>query len=131
MAVAPWNGPRHQSWLSDTVLTSVMAAVVIVAYIAWEALGTAPQGMVTLVGVAGGALFGAVSGDKRKREQDTERVASRADRKADALAEVADHEHPGTANHVRRAADGDADAWRPSEPNPSAAPPPPGDEGEA
>lgn len=78
-----------------------MAAFVVVVYVVWEAVGTAPQGMITLVGVAGGALFGAVSGDKKKRDADTEHQAARAERtaeraevKADRLVEVAEAAHP-------------------------------------
>lgn len=77
----------------------------IVVYMVWEALGTAPQGMVTLVGLAGGALFGAVSGDRKKRDADVERTANRADStadraeaKADRLAHVAESEHPDTTH---------------------------------
>lgn len=47
-------------------------------YVIWEIVGTAPQGMVTLVGVAGGALFGAATGDKRKRDNETEETATDA-----------------------------------------------------
>lgn len=54
-----------------------------VTYVVWEIVGTAPQGMVTLVGVAGGALFGAVTGDKKKRDNETEKTAVRAEAKAD------------------------------------------------
>ena len=76
--MAPRQGPRHRSWASDTNLSIVFAAVIVVGYIVWELVGEAPQGMITLVGVAGGALFGALSGDKRKRDDDTERTAERA-----------------------------------------------------
>ncbi|AGK86211.1 hypothetical protein SEA_SWEETS_30 [Mycobacterium phage Sweets] len=70
-----------------------MATVVVVAYVIWEIVGEAPQGMVTLVGLAGGALFGAVSGDKRKRVHDVELTAERAEAKADrAVAVVEDQD---------------------------------------
>lgn len=103
--MAAGKGPRHRSWASDTNLTAIMAAVVISGYVVWEIAGTAPQGMVTLVGLAGGALFGAVSGDKKKRDDETERTAGRAEAtadragdQADRLTEVAEHEHPETSH---------------------------------
>ncbi|AOT25141.1 hypothetical protein PBI_TERROR_30 [Mycobacterium phage Terror] len=75
-----------------------MATVVVVAYVIWEIVGEAPQGMVTLVGLAGGALFGAVSGDKRKRVHDVEQTAERAEAKADrAVAVVEDQDHTAPA----------------------------------
>ena len=80
--MAPWNGPRHRSWASDTNLSFLFAGVTIAAYVIWELFGEAPQGMVTLVGLAGGALFGAVSGDKRKRTVETERKAEHAEQVA-------------------------------------------------
>lgn len=71
--------------------------VVVITYIVWELVGEAPQGMVTLVGLAGGALFGAVSGDKNKRVKEVKRTAERAaetadraETKADRLVEVAE-----------------------------------------
>ncbi|ABW88429.1 hypothetical protein SEA_EVANESCE_34 [Mycobacterium phage Evanesce] len=86
--MAPWgNQPRHRTWASDTVLTSAAAVIVIAIYMCWELFGDepAPQGMVTLVGLAGGALFGAVSRDKRKREDEVTQTAERAEAKADRL----------------------------------------------
>jgi hypothetical protein len=103
--VAPWNGPRHRSWASDTNLSLFMAALVVIAYVVWEIVGEAPQGMVTLVGVAGGALFGARTVDKKRREDEVsvkldrvEATADRAEVKADRLVEVAESEHPDTAH---------------------------------
>ncbi|AYD84615.1 hypothetical protein SEA_PAITO_30 [Mycobacterium phage Paito] len=91
--MAAWKGPRHRSWASDTNISLLMAIVVVVAYVIWEIVGEAPQGMVTLVGLAGGALFGAVSGDKRKRDHEIERTAKRAEAKADrAVAVVEDQD---------------------------------------
>ncbi len=99
--MAPWQGPRHRSWASDTNWSLLFAFAVVAGYIAWELVGTAPQGMVTLVGVAGGAVFGAVSGDKKKRDSDVEHraeraeaTADRAEAKADTLAEVVEAAHP-------------------------------------
>lgn len=82
-----------------------MFVVVFVTYIVWEIVGQAPQGLVSLLGVAGGAWFGAVSGDKKKRDADTEATADdakataqRAEVKADRLVAVAEQEHPDTAH---------------------------------
>lgn len=102
--MAAWRGPRHRSRFSDTNLSVVFAALIVGGYVLWELVGTAPQGMVTLVGVAGGALFGAVSGDKKKRDAETEQTADRAEAtadraevKADRLVEVAEAAHPEIA----------------------------------
>lgn len=102
--MAPWNGPRHRSWLSDTRLSLYFAIAIVVTYVIWEIVGEAPQGMVTLVGLAGGALLGGISGDKRKREHERDRevedardTADRAEAKADRAGAVAEVEHPETA----------------------------------
>ena len=98
--MAPWKGPRHKTWASDTFIATVVAAFVVVTYVVWEIVGTAPQGMITLVGVAGGALFGAVSGDKKKRERDTEETAQEAKtvaERAEAAANRAVEESSGPA----------------------------------
>lgn len=112
--MAPWQGPRHRSWASDTTLSFAFAVVVIVTYVVWEIVGEAPQGMVTLVGLAGGAIFGAVSGDKKKRDHDTERKADRAEAtadraevKADRLTAVAEAEHPDVTHASGLPVDGD------------------------
>ena len=91
--MAPWQaGRRHRSWLSDTNLSLIFAFAVVAGYVLWELVGTAPQGMVTLVGLAGGALLGGLTGDKRKREadrdadvKDAKDTAHRAEEKADRL----------------------------------------------
>lgn len=61
----------------------MFAGGIIATYVVWEAVGEAPQGMVTLVGIAGGALFGAVSADKNKRAAETEQRVERVERRAD------------------------------------------------
>ncbi|WP_431231462.1 hypothetical protein ACQ856_18040 [Mycolicibacterium psychrotolerans] len=104
--MSPWGDrPRHRVWwASDTFWTFLAAVVVIAVYIVWEIVDTAPQGMVTLVGLAGGAVFGAATGDKRKRDADVSNTADRAETKADrandkadALTRVAEREHPEDA----------------------------------
>ncbi|AKF14532.1 hypothetical protein SEA_CAMBIARE_30 [Mycobacterium phage Cambiare] len=102
--MAAWNGPRHRSWASDTRLSLYFAIAIVVTYVIWEIVGEAPQGMVTLVGLAGGALLGGLSGDKSKREaeraadvKDAQETAHRAEVKADRAGAVAEVEHPDTA----------------------------------
>lgn len=102
--MAPWTrGRRHESRIwSDTGLSIAFAVIIIVSAGLWEGLHPpTPQWLVTLVGIAGGALFGAVSGDKRKRDRVTEQTADRAEEtanraevKADRLVAVAEQEHP-------------------------------------
>lgn len=104
----PWkSGRRHESWFfSDTGLSIMFAVAIIVMAGCWEAFNPpTPQWLVTLVGIAGGALFGAVSGDKRKRDRVTEQTAHRAEEtadraevKADRLVQVAEQEHPQTTH---------------------------------
>lgn len=101
--MAPWKGPRHRSWASDTNLTLLFAGVIIAIYLIWESVGEVPQGMVTLVGLAGGALFGAVSADKSKRNAETERKADHAERIAVQADRKADEAVAGVADGVTRA----------------------------
>ncbi|AHJ86580.1 hypothetical protein Jolie2_30 [Mycobacterium phage Jolie2] len=105
--MAAWHGPRHRSWASDTNLSLIFAFAIVAGYVVWELVGEAPQGMVTLVGLAGGALLGGLTGDKRKREverdrdvKDAQETAHRAEVKAERLAEVARAEHPDEAGRL-------------------------------
>lgn len=109
----PWNGPRHRSWASDTVVFAVIFVIilfttVLVAQLSHQPPPTYLQG---LLGASSAALFGAVGSDKSKREReisdeqliarlratDISEVADRADAKADKLADLARSEHPGHA----------------------------------
>ncbi|QFG10111.1 hypothetical protein PBI_LEMURIA_31 [Mycobacterium phage Lemuria] len=111
--MAPWQaGRRHRSWYSDTNLSLIFAFAIVAGYVVWELFGEAPQGMVTLVGLAGGALLGGLTGDKRKREADRDAdvkdandTAHRAEVKADRAAAVAESEHPATAKRAGLPAD--------------------------
>lgn len=108
--MAPWNsGKRHRSWVfSDTALSIMFAIGIIVMAGCWETFNPpTPQWLVTLVGIAGGALFGAMSGDKRKRDRETDQTANRAEEtanraevKADRLVAVAEQEHPETTHET-------------------------------
>lgn len=98
----------------------MFAGAIVAGYIVWELVGTAPQGMVTLVGVAGGAFFGAVSGDKKKRDADTERKADRAEAtadraevKADRLTDVAEQTHPDETHASGLPTDAQREGGRP------------------
>lgn len=91
--MAPWKGQRHRSWASDTVLSTIGMAVVFVTYVVWEIVSSAPPGLTTLLGVAGGAWFGAMSSDRRKRDRDDrdDRAGERG--RVDRLERVAEYEH--------------------------------------
>lgn len=101
---SPWDGPRHQSWwASNTALTFMLLVILIIATVVSDKFGEPPNYLVGLLGTAAGAFFAAIGSDKEKREKDTRQVAveardtaSRAETKADTLAEVAEAEHPET-----------------------------------
>lgn len=103
--MAPWRGPRHRSWAANTNLAFISAVVIFVTYLVWEAVSTAPPGLVTLLGVAGAAWFGALTDDKKKRDAETSDTANRAEAKADRLTDLAEQEHPGTTRRVREVDD--------------------------
>ncbi|AXN53289.1 membrane protein [Mycobacterium phage Thonko] len=91
---APWNGPRHRSWASNTMLAFYALIVCLIATVATDLVGEPPTYLVGLLGTAAGAFFGAIGTDKQKREDETRETAERAERKADALGDIARHEHP-------------------------------------
>ncbi|AYD82013.1 membrane protein [Mycobacterium phage Saguaro] len=97
----PWQGPRHRSWASNTALSFVMLVVLVIATVISDYFGEPPNYLVGLLGTAAGAFFAAIGTDKEKRDQDVARTATRAEatatraeRKADVLGDVASHEHP-------------------------------------
>lgn len=97
----PWDGPRHRSWASNTVLTFLLLLALIVATVVTDVIGEPPTYLVGLLGTAAGAFFAAIGSDKSKRDgevrdtaTDANDTAHRAERKADALGEVAAREHP-------------------------------------
>lgn len=75
-----------------------MFVIIFITYVVWEMVGQAPQGLVSLLGVAGGAWFGAVSGDKKKREAEVAATAERAEAKADRVAAVTERIDPEAAH---------------------------------
>ena len=103
----PWDGPRHRSWASNTVLTFLLLVIVVIATVVTDMIGEPPTYLVGLLGTAAGAFFTALGSDKGKREADVsatatraEATADRAEGKADALSEVAAHEHPDAIDRV-------------------------------
>lgn len=105
----PWKrGKRHESWASNTKMAWAALAIVFLTYVVWSIVAPpAPTGITTLLGVAGGALFGAVTDEKRRQEYETretadraETVAERAEVKVDKLTEVAEQQHPGSTRGV-------------------------------
>ncbi|QWY84362.1 hypothetical protein SEA_KNOCKER_20 [Mycobacterium phage Knocker] len=96
----PWDGPRHRSWASNTVLTFALLVICIIATVVSDFFGEPPNYLVGLLGTAAGAFFAAIGSDKGKRDADTRDTADRAEHKADRAIEVAEQEHPDT---VRRA----------------------------
>lgn len=108
----PWNGPRHRSWASDTVIFAVVFIVILIITVVTDALNgpdvAAPAYLTGLLGASATALFGAAASDKSKREAeiaaDTKRAntratsinetAVRAEAKVDHLIELAKIDHP-------------------------------------
>lgn len=97
----PWDGPRHRSWASNSVLTFFVLLVCIVATVITDYFGEPPSYLVGLLGTAAGAFFAAVGSDKQKRDievaeeaKTAKHVAQRAEAKADTLAEIAVADHP-------------------------------------
>ncbi|UJQ86541.1 membrane protein [Mycobacterium phage PenguinLover67] len=97
----PWDGPRHRSWASNTVLTFLLLVICIIATVVSDYIGEPPNYLVGLLGTAAGAFFAAIGSDKQKKDQevastarDAQQVAHRAEAKADAGLEVAKAEHP-------------------------------------
>lgn len=91
------NGPRHRSWASNTVISGIMLALLIVVTVWIDSSGDPPDYLVGLLGTAAATFFGAIAGDKAKKDAEVERTASRAEAKADAIVEAVEHEMPGTA----------------------------------
>jgi len=114
---SPFHGPRHRSWLSDTVIFAAVFVIVLLATVITDILnGPAdpPAYLVGLCGAAGSALFGAVSSDKSKREREIIVDAAvakdrslRTEQRVDALVEFAANEHPEDAHRIPPKAAGD------------------------
>jgi hypothetical protein len=81
--VAPWEGPRHRSWAKNTNVAGLFAFVIFVTYAVWEALGTAPQALIGLLGPTVGAWFMASAADDRRERKETKEAADDAKAKAE------------------------------------------------
>lgn len=79
----PWDdGPRHESWASNTMLTFIMLLVCIVATVVTDIIGEPPPYLVALLGTSAGAFFAALGSDRQKRNADVGAKAERAEVKA-------------------------------------------------
>lgn len=85
--MAPWQGPRHDSWASNTVLSGIALLVVLALVMITDYFGDPPAYLTGLLGVAGGTFFGAVGTDKAKREADVAREVEVAKEKVTHIAE--------------------------------------------
>ena len=86
----PWDdGPRHESWASNTMLTFIMLLVCIVATVVTDVIGEPPQYLVALLGTSAGAFFAALGSDRQKRNADARAKAERAEVKADRAEAIA------------------------------------------
>lgn len=114
---APWNGPRYQSWASNTVLSGIVLLILLGVTVAVDALNgpePPPTYLTGLLGLAGGAFFGAAGSDKSKRESDIAKdaqtaktrmidvneTAIRAEDKADKIGKIVADEHPRSAHAI-------------------------------
>jgi hypothetical protein len=99
--VSPWNGPRHRSWASNSVVAGISLGLLLATTLAVDYFGEPPTYLTGLLGTAAGAFFTALGSDKAKRDADVVRTAERAEStanraeiKADTLGRVAAREHP-------------------------------------
>lgn len=71
----PWDGPRHRSWASNTMLAFYTLLACIVATVVSDVFGEPPNYLIGLLGTAAGAFFAAIGTDKQKKEADVEATA--------------------------------------------------------
>lgn len=112
--VSPWEGPRHRSWASNTVLTLIALVAVLAATVTVDYFGEPPTYLVALLGTTAGAFFTALGADKNKRDAEVsttahraEATADRAERKADAAdhrADASEDRETGWSQHRDHAA---------------------------
>lgn len=101
---SPWDGPRHRSWASDTVIFGIIFLILLIVTVTvgqLDAPAPPPAYLTGLLGAAGAALFGAAGSDKSKREADIADDARIAKERAntnqtrvDKLTEIARQDHP-------------------------------------
>lgn len=92
--------PRSQAWTKPTVLMTIVLIVLIIGTVVTDMIGDPPTYLTGLLGTAAGAWFAAIANDKKKFDQavskaanDAHKTATRAEAKADTLADVAVSEH--------------------------------------
>lgn len=76
--VNPWNGPRHRSWASNSVVTAIVLGVLLATTLAVDYFGEPPTYLTGLLGTAAGAFFTALGSDKAKRDAEVARAVSDA-----------------------------------------------------
>lgn len=94
--MAPWKGPRHESWASNFNFSLSGALAVIATYAVWDWKGTPPTVMTTLLGIAAIQLFAALSEETvRRRTKAKKELAAEKKRADQAEAKVAELEPDG------------------------------------
>lgn len=79
--VSPWNGPRHRSWASNSVVASIALALLLSITLVVDYFGEPPTYLTGLLGTAAGAFFTALGSDKAKRDADVRRHVDDLDRR--------------------------------------------------
>lgn len=87
----PWNGNRHRSWGSNTILTLILLIACLAATVSIDVFANSepPNYLIALLGTSAGAFFAAIGSDKQKKDTEVAHTAERAEAKVDALVEVA------------------------------------------
>lgn len=80
--MAPWGGPRHQSWAANTNVATVALAILFLTWLIWEIAGTAPPLLAQLLGPATGIWFASVAGDQKKKQDEVAEKADQAETRA-------------------------------------------------
>lgn len=86
--MAPWKGPRNQSWAKNVNLAHFSMGLLFVTWLAFQvALGrdAAPPVLDQLLGVCGGVWFGIVCREQGRKDEDTHTTAIRTEAKVNRL----------------------------------------------
>lgn len=104
--VHPWNGPRHRSWASDTLVSLVLFILLLIAtgIADWQngPEREAPAYLTGLLAASGMALFGAAGSDKSKRDKEVADDAAIAKRRTQTLNEDVIRTEAKTDRLIRR-----------------------------
>ena len=92
--MAPWQGPRHRSWASNTNASTVALAILFGTWLIWEIVGEAPPALSSLLGPVAGIWFGAVAQDQKKRQEEAIKKAEEKQAELDAKLKQAEEEKP-------------------------------------